>query len=125
MQFIGLEYFNAQLNRVLNFNKDIADFIKTTARLPREKALTINQSSDFLIAFTEENNQTLFAKVYDYIASRRTILVIPGDNGLVSEIVKQTNSGISFNSISDLKKFLLEQIVNKKTGEKTLSFCVD
>ncbi len=125
LQFIGLEYFNAQLNRVLNFNKDIADFIKTTARLPREKALTINQSSDFLIAFTEENNQTLFAKVYDYIASRRTILVIPGDNGLVSEIVKQTNSGISFNSISDLKKFLLEQIVNKKTGEKTLSFSVD
>ncbi len=121
IQFIGLEYYSLQVKRIKNYDPRILDFIKTTPRLPRNEALLINQKADFLIAFTEVNNQTLFAKVYDYIAARKTILVIPGDKGLMSEIIKETNSGISFYLIQELKDFLLEQVIKKKNGEKLFS----
>lgn len=125
IQFTGLNYYSEQMNRVKNYKPELENYIVTTARLPRDMARLVNQAADFLIAFTEKKNQTLFAKVYDYFAARKTILVLPGDNGLMSAIVSETNSGISFSNVADLKKFLVEQIEKKKSGEPTLSFLIN
>ena len=51
--------------------------------------------------------------------------MLPGDSGLMSNIVSETNSGISFYKIEEFKKFLIEQIEKKKKGEPLLTFLIN
>ena len=125
IQFTGLDYYSEQAARVKNFSSEISAYIKSTVRLPREQALAINSSSDFLIALTEENYQAIFAKVYDYLAAQKPILVLPVDNGLLSNLISETKTGISFSSKDELKKFLIEQIQWKKSGNALMQISPD
>ncbi len=125
LNFVGLEYYPVQRERVKNFSTELGGYINTTPRILREEALRINYESDFLIAFTEKNYQAIFAKVYDYLAAKKPILVLPDDHGLLSNLITETRSGISFNHIEELKIFLLAQIQKRKTGEKTISISPD
>ncbi len=120
IQFTGLEYYSKQNLRVKNFNSEILCYLKTTHRISREDSLKINAASDFLIAFTEEKYQAIYAKVYDYLGAQKPILVLPDDNGLLSNFVKETQTGISFSEKNEFKKFLLEQIELKKSGVDTM-----
>ena len=125
IQFVGLDYYEAQSARVKNFNPKIFEYIKTTPRISRERAMEINSSSDLLIAFTEENYQAIFAKVYDYLAAQKPILVLPSDDGLLSAIVSETQSGISFSEKDELKKFLADQIQLKKSEGNSMQISSD
>jgi len=125
LNFIGLEYYPAQNARVRNFNQAIEPYLKTTPRIAREEALMSNVESDFLIAFTEKNYQAIFAKVYDYLAAKKPILVLPDDNGLLSELMNETKSGLAFQTIEALKKFLLEQIQEKKICKNLFAISPD
>ena len=49
------------------------------------------------------------AKVYDYIASRKNILVCPGDNGLVEKLVEETNSGYVAHTAEAVTKYISSQ----------------
>ena len=125
IKFIGLEYYPAQNSRVKNFDSSLEPYLKSTPRIAREQALKNNSTSDFLIAFTEKNYQAIYAKVYDYIAARKPILVLPDDNGLLGRLINETRSGIAFQNMEALKKFLLEQIQEKKTGKNRFEISPD
>ena len=118
LHFIGLEYYSVQNARVKKFSSSLSEYIKSTPRISQEEALAFNAKSDFLIAFTEENYEAIFAKVYDYLAVKKPILVLPDDQGLLNNLIHETGAGISFEKVIELKMFLLEQIQKKKAGEK-------
>jgi len=119
LNFIGIEYFKEQYLRLINFNDIISKYIYTTDRVSRNDALIINAKSDFLIAFTEKYYQVIPAKVFEYFACKKPILILPSDNGLLYNLVNETKSGICFNTINELKFFLIEQI-QKKNEKKEI-----
>ena len=125
LNFVGLEYYPSQNTRVKNFSSIIEPYLKTSPRITRKEALMQNVSSDFLIAFTEKNYQAIFAKVYDYLAAKKPILVLPDDNGLLSNLINETKSGLTFQTIGEFKKFLLDQIQEKKTGKNMFAIFPD
>ncbi len=115
--FLGLEYEQIQLSRVVNFNISIKPYIETTARLPKEKAMEINVGADYGITFSDPNWTAIYAKTYDYVATKTPILIIPSDNGLLDNFVKELNFGFSFKTEDELQHFICKSIEDKKTGK--------
>ena len=124
IRFIGIEFYGDQMQRLFSYDKTLAPYFFTTPRLSRTQALEWNSKSDFLISLTDPGYKTISVKTYDYLSVKKPILVIPDDRGLLSEIVEQTQSGFSFDSVEKLKTFLLEKIELKKNNQPltTLSF---
>jgi hypothetical protein len=116
IQFIGLDYFPEQSKRIKTYRKNLSELVVTTARIPREDALTENCKSDFLLSFSEADYKAIFAKTFDYLSTKRPILLLPDDESMLSEFVQKTNCGFSFKAKEELKTFLLEKIEQKKAG---------
>lgn len=116
IQFVGLEYFKKQNNRVVSYSSSLHNCIKTTPRVPYNEAIRISQTSDFLINFTEEHNTAIYAKTYTYMACGKKILVLPTDNSLLEEIVTKYSLGTTFNNKQAFQDYICEMIISKKNG---------
>lgn len=116
--FLALEYEQVQLNRVINFDASIRPYLETTPRLPKEKAMEVNASADYGITFSDPNWSAIYAKTYDYVATKTPILVIPSDNRLLDNFIKELNFGHSFTTENELQEFICQAIKNKKEGKK-------
>jgi hypothetical protein len=114
--FLGLEYEQTQLLRVINFDLQLKPYLETTPRLPKEKALEINLMADYGITFSDPNWTAIYAKTYDYVATQTPILVIPADNGLLDNFVKELHFGLSFKTEEELRNFICKALDNKKQG---------
>ncbi|TSA50983.1 MAG: hypothetical protein D4R43_01460, partial [Sphingobacteriales bacterium] len=117
LRFIGLEYFPEMLQRVMNYDEQVKKYLSSTLRVSRNEALQMNSESDYLIALSEKHFKTIFAKTYDYLSVKKSILVIPDDQSILSKLVSDLDAGTSFKEIETLKKFLLEKISLKKKGQ--------
>lgn len=110
INFIGLDYFPEQANRVLKYNSLLDSIVKTTPRLPKDEAIKMNLKADLLINFTDQNFSAIYAKTYDYIACNRPILVIPGDGKMLDDLILQNNLGFVFDNKNSLLSFLVEKL---------------
>lgn len=124
LNFVGLEYFDVQMHRVLNFDEGIKKFIKTTPRLPRQEAVEIAAASDYLISFTQKNYKAIYAKNYDYVSVKKPILVVPSDNSLLRDFVTELGLGVCFENDTDLYNYLADRVEDKKNGRQE-EFSVD
>jgi glycosyltransferase involved in cell wall biosynthesis len=79
-------------------------------RVLRSEALQHMRTSDLLLQVGWPGFKGLIpGKVFEYLASRRDILVAPGDGDLTDRIVKETNAGVSVNTIEEMVNYLLER----------------
>lgn len=115
INFIGLEYFPEQLKRI-HRSGNLNNIIKTTPRISKFEATSINLKADYLVNFTDENLSAIYAKTYNYMACKKQILVIPADNKLLSNLIEENCIGYNFKSKNELKSFLVEKIKLKKAG---------
>ena len=116
INFIGLEYFPKQILRIEKYNDLINKVIKTTPRLSKINATKLNLNADFLVTFTDKNLSAIYAKTYNYMSCQKQILVIPDDKDLLGKLVKDNSIGFAFNSMQELKLFILEKIYEKRSG---------
>ncbi|MFI5134415.1 MAG: hypothetical protein ACHQD9_01050 [Chitinophagales bacterium] len=114
--FLGVEFYPEQFDRLISYAASARKYLETSKRLPREQALQIIQSSDFLIVFTDRSTPVLPSKVYEYLASRRPAMVILNDHSMLSELVTRLRAGIVVESVEHLKHVLLEKIEAKKNN---------
>jgi hypothetical protein len=117
VRFLGLEYFPDQCERILSYSKGLAKYIRTTPRVSGDKALRVSACSDLLVVFTVKDQPIIPAKVYDYIAAQRPVLVLPGDGSLLDSLIMELKSGYVFYSIEDFKTSLLKWIQEKRTAK--------
>lgn len=115
INFIGLEYFPEQLNRIRRFYS-LNNIIKTTPRISKVEATAINLKADYLVNFTDENLSAIYGKSYNYMACKKEILVIPDDNKQLGNLIKENNLGHVFKTKDQLKNFIIEKIELKKEG---------
>lgn len=92
--FYGANYNTAEKNRILGFDENLNEYIETTDRLHRtelHKTLNLNSSIFLLLADPEEVR--IPAKIFDYIALKRQILLVKDDQSILSQIINESKSG--------------------------------
>jgi hypothetical protein len=123
--FIGVKYDKEQTERITKYGQCLEKYINYSARVEREETLKISAESDFLLNFTQQKFPIINAKTYDYFSVKRPILVIPGDNSILSDIIVKNNAGYVFESSSSLKQFILDQLKIKKEGKSISDVSLD
>ena len=78
----------------------------------------MNLKADYLINFTDENYTAIYAKTYNYIACGKPILVIPGDNGLLDNIVSKHSLGRILNTSKEIEDFIINPHVDYNPNSK-------
>lgn len=118
---IGLEYFPDQMKRLVPYNDLMGEIVFTTPRLPKEEAIKLNARADYLLNFTDPNLSAIYAKTYDYIATKKPILVVPGDKKLLENLVIENKLGFVLNSKEEIKTFLTNPL-KWNHGNSNVSF---
>jgi hypothetical protein len=103
---IGLEYFPSQLLRLEPYKHLINEIVFTTPRLPKKEAIKLNGTANYLLNFTDPKLSAIYAKTYDYIASKKNILVVPGDGKLLENLVVTNELGFVLNTKDEIITFL-------------------
>lgn len=95
----------------LSGNADIEGFS------PRAEILRSMQAADLLLLTTplSKVDRHVFSrkgmypgKVFEYFGARRPILCIPGDNGILDELLRETGTGVSLAMPQAIADFLIE-----------------
>lgn len=92
-----------------------------TERLPRETAIRYTHQSHVLLYAGWKNYDGIYSgKIFDYIGARRNILIAPGDDNVIDNIVLSTHSGKIANTVEAFSTTLLEWYTEwQKTGTVT------
>lgn len=86
------------------------DVTKELEKVSYEKSLQIQRESDVLLLVPWQGKGAMgwySAKIFDYLGSKRPILVLAEKGGIIDELIKKTSCGIVANSESEFKKALL------------------
>src|SRR5690606_26344240 len=65
-------------------------------------------TSSLLLLPASKQISQLYAKIFDYLKVSRLILLFPGDEGILSDIIADTNSGFICDTVDDIKALLLQ-----------------
>ncbi|MCF8461790.1 MAG: hypothetical protein K9G46_13785 [Flavobacteriales bacterium] len=110
--FYGLEYQPEPLMRVLGFSDFLLPYIQTTQRIPLEDVIIqLNKASALLLLATPSKEQ-IYAKVFDYIALKKPIILCPNDNGSLEKIISSSPRPMIANTTLEVKETVLDLIQN-------------
>ncbi|HEY3402080.1 MAG TPA: hypothetical protein VGK59_01770 [Ohtaekwangia sp.] len=92
--------------------------------MPREKYLKLVLQADMLVilSFVDVNNRFFMhglypGKVFEYFGLRKPIICVPGDDGILDELLIEVGAGKSFKDPSVLSLYLSEMMACKQRGE--------
>ena len=100
----------------VNAIKEVADkirdnipskYITITDRIPQEEALDIGKRSHALFYAGWTNWRGVYsAKIFEYLAMKKNILIAPGDNYSIDELMRKSNAGVIANSTDEFSNTL-------------------
>lgn len=129
--FAGLGFSEKQKERVINYTSDISIFVEITSWLTRKEAIDIIFKSDLLLLVPAENIKGVPAsKIYEYMASNKSILLCPNDYDVMESTIKEFDKSFICNTTEEIVKelnYLWEKKDNVKETEsefnqKTLKY---
>lgn len=83
-------------------NRFPAACTRLTERIPREEALEIMRGSDVLCHVGWRNYRGIASgKVFEYMGARKNVIIAPGDNDIMEELVTSTGVGSAANSAEE------------------------
>ena len=115
--FVGLAFYPDRWKRVADFSETLEGIVRNTQRVSKDEAIRYNLIADYLLIFTEDTSQAIFANTYDYIACQKSLLVSPDDQGILGELVKDYQLGTVIDEKTEMREFLLEAIWSKRAGK--------
>ena len=116
--FPGLDLDQDQKGRIKKIMTGYEAYYQTSSRIPKSEILEIEKSSHLLLHVAWKGHDGIIAsKIYEYIGSGSKIVIAPGDNGSIDEIVKKSNSGFVFNDIQTTFDFLCKEYENFVNGK--------
>lgn len=119
LEFLGLDFFPKQVQRVRQFSPVLKDVVSTTPRVSHLDALRRMKQADYLLSLTDPNFTTLYTKTYDYIAVQKPMLLVLDDKSLLCALVHSLENGIVARSKEHLKTIILQAINDKQAGKTT------
>jgi hypothetical protein len=116
--FYGIDFYPEMKNRLLSYNKELQPYLQTTLRMPYQVVIRKLRNAHVFLLLTDEGRDWLNAKVFDYIALKRPILLVKNDKGILEKILDETQSGFKASSAEEvaaqLEKLYREYFLNKK-----------
>ncbi|MGB1319270.1 MAG: hypothetical protein ACPG5W_13720 [Flavobacteriales bacterium] len=110
--FYGLAYQPEQLNRVVNYSHKLSNYIKHTAKMPYTDAIEkLNEANVLLLLATPEKQQ-IYAKVFDYVALQKTILMVRNDEGPLKQILNDTPTPLVCNTAEEVCQAVTSAVQN-------------
>ena len=108
--FPGLDLDAMQKKRIEKLMMGYANFYETSSRIPKSEILKIERSSHLLLHVAWKGFDGIIAsKIYEYIGSGTNILVVPGDEGSIDQIIKEAKCGSIFNDSETTFNFLCDE----------------
>jgi len=92
--FLGLNYQPQQVDRVMNAHASLRPFIQTTDRMSHREALQQLVEADVLLLLANRDYGQIYAKVFDYIALQKPVLMCEHDHGPIASILTDSGTGI-------------------------------
>ena len=93
LKFIGTGYYEEARARIDNYKSIPRCSLRCTQRVDYASFLKELASAHLLLLLSRRDSEWLYAKIFDYLAARRRILLVPRDNGVLSEIIDKTRAG--------------------------------
>ncbi|GAI17643.1 unnamed protein product, partial [marine sediment metagenome] len=116
--FYGIDFIPEQKQRILSYKQEINQYIQTTKRLSQKRVLQKLNTANLLLLLANESRSYIIAKVFDYLALNKKILLVVNDNGSLEKIINETNAGIICENSDDVYNHLTdlysEFLKNKK-----------
>ena len=104
--FYGLNFYHGDVVRLRSFNGLLNDHFITTDRIPYQELLKKLRGTHVLLLLSSKGANWLNAKIFDYLAVKRPILLVDKDYGVLEDIINNTNSGDSFENEDDVADYL-------------------
>ncbi len=120
--FPGLDLDIIQRKRIEKLMFGYESFYSTSLRIPKSEILEIEKSSHLLLHVAWKGFDGIIAsKIYEYIGSGTSVLVVPGDEGSIDKIITEANCGFIFNDAETTFEFLCDQYEKFKQNKIDLS----
>ena len=117
IMFPGLDLDSIQKKRIEKLMMGYENFYETSSRIPKSEILKIEKSSHLLLHVAWKGYDGIIAsKIYEYIGSGTNVLVVPGDQGSIDQIVKEAKCGSIFNDSEQTFDFLCDLYEKFKLG---------
>lgn len=120
--FPGLALNKEQHERIKTILQGFEDYYEVTERIPHEEILKIEKRSHLLLHVAWKGYRGIIAsKIYEYIGSGTPVLICPGDEGDIDQIVNSSGSGAICNSREEVAEFLERAFHARSDSEETNS----
>lgn len=116
LNFIGLDSFPDISNKIKKTFPE--KFINVTPRVSMNEAVKLTLSSSVLLFPSYKGYKGYYtAKIFEYLGAERNILMVPGNNDIVDELILKTKSGKIANSENEFADLLNNWFVEwEETG---------
>lgn len=101
--FYGTGFYPEQRKRILNYNHAINRYITVKERLPYKDLIRGLKDANALLLLANENIDGSCAKVYDYLAINRKIILTVNDHSTLEKILNNTSSGVICENSTDVE----------------------
>jgi len=117
IEFIGQDYLPAISERLKKHLPEGS--ILTTPRISRKEALQKMKSSHVLYYAGWKGWKGIYSgKIFEYLAAKRNILIAPGDDDVIDELVLETRSGKIANSVEEFSQILFAWYLEWKENKE-------
>jgi hypothetical protein len=106
LQFWGLKEDPASVQRIENYNKAIKDYLVIKGKVSYEEVMTQLSAAQVLLLLVSDSNDWLNAKLFDYLALKRRILMVGNKSNLMTGIIAENEAGASVEGAADTALWL-------------------
>jgi glycosyltransferase involved in cell wall biosynthesis len=129
IRFLYRGLANERVGRVVTA-AGVGDVADIGERTERKAAIELIRGADLLLllSIAEPDEQDIYysrgiypAKAFEYFGARRPIICVPGDSGLLDELIERTGTGVSLRSPREVADYL-SQAVREWRSERRLPY---
>lgn len=107
--FIGGKSFSGMEERLGKLMAGYENYIELTDRVSKRESIEMQQKSHLLLLSSHKGKDGIpSSKLYEYIGTKKAILLCPSDNGVIEDTLLKTQQGIICNTVEDTYNELLK-----------------
>lgn len=108
MMFLGLKYQPDAVSRVSKHIPSLIPYLSFSERMPHPEAIEVQSRADMFLLLASPKFKQIYAKVFDYVALRKPVLLCQDDCGPCSWIIDESGVGIKANSAWEVSKVIIQ-----------------
>jgi glycosyltransferase involved in cell wall biosynthesis len=104
------------LQKLKEYQAMFPNFVELTPKLSHAEVLKELVNCNLLLLLSAPHVDTLAAKLFDYLALKRKVILVEDDQGIMHSIMKETNAGIMCKNAEEVKEVLETEYTEFKKG---------